>query len=162
MIMQEYKTTWWEITDKKHDSGEGLIVPVYRNIATSEELPSMALPIGALYVIRRKPGLGPDDFPGVAACDGKSVVCVVEGHEEGAIRHWYIEHRASNCDNKLDQLHRCWVRHGTIGEKVTVDKAGVTCGAGAGSFFMGPEDRWHGFLHSGWLQPTRQEKEWHL
>lgn len=159
--MESFKTTWWEATAKRC-TAEIFTQIVYRNIASGEELPSSALPVGALYAIPRRKDKGPDDFPYAAACDGKAVACVVLGFEEGAIRHWYIENRASNCNKKLDSKHRCWVRHGTVGDKVTVDKAGLTCGAGAGSFYMGRKDQWHGFLHSGWLQEQRVEREWSL
>jgi hypothetical protein len=54
---------------------------------------------------------------------------------------------------KDDRTHRCWVRHGTYGERLTVDKNGPTCGAGAGSFFMGANNEWHGFLRNGVLTP---------
>jgi hypothetical protein len=47
-----------------------------------------------------------------------------------------------------DTVHRCWVRHGTVGDKLTVDKAGNTCAAGAGSIQMAA---WHGFLQQGVL-----------
>ncbi len=48
---------------------------------------------------------------------------------------WDVMSRASNCTKKDDRLHRCWVLHGdpSKGELVTVDKAGNTCSAGAGS-----------------------------
>jgi len=61
---------------------------------------------------------------------------------------WDLSGRASNCTMKDDTTHRCWVRHGNPakGELVHVDKAGVTCGAGAGSLAI---PGWHGFLHQG-------------
>jgi hypothetical protein len=43
--------------------------------------------------------------------------------------------------------HKCWIRHGTP-PKIHVDKAGVTCGAGAGSIAY---PGWHGFLRKGRL-----------
>jgi hypothetical protein len=68
-----------------------------------------------------------------------------EGHR------WDTNGRASNCTMKDDGLHRCWVVHGRpeLGEKVTVDKVGVTCGAGGGSIDTG---RWHGMLTNGVLE----------
>lgn len=43
--------------------------------------------------------------------------------------------------------HKCWVRHGEPPD-LHVDKAGVTCNAGAGSILSGD---YHGFLHNGFL-----------
>ena len=60
---------------------------------------------------------------------------------------WCIDSRASNCTLKEDRMHRCWVRHGTP-PNIHVDKAGVTCRAGAGSIICG---KYHGFLHGGSL-----------
>jgi hypothetical protein len=61
--------------------------------------------------------------------------------------HWDITSRASNCTMKNDRQHRCWVLHGRPEDgTVHVDKAGVTCQAGAGSIQTGS---WHGFLHNG-------------
>lgn len=63
---------------------------------------------------------------------------------------WCIDGRASNCTMKEDsgpygQAHRCWIRHGTP-PNVTVDKAGKTCAAGAGSIAV---PGYHGFLRNG-------------
>lgn len=60
---------------------------------------------------------------------------------------WNIDGRANNCTLPADFEHRCWVRHGEP-PAVTVDKAGVTCAAGAGSIDSGT---WHGFLRNGAL-----------
>lgn len=78
-------------------------------------------------------------------CDGRHLHCVVPGNN-----HWDIDSRASNCTMKDDTTHRCWVRHGdpAKGEILHVDKAGITCQAGAGSIVV-PE--WHGFLHHNQL-----------
>lgn len=62
--------------------------------------------------------------------------------------HWNIDSRASNCGSPEDKQHRCWVRHG-VPPEITVDKAGHTCTAGAGSIDMGG---WHGFLRNGYLE----------
>lgn len=60
--------------------------------------------------------------------------------------HWWdIDGRANNCTLKADKRHRCWVRHGEP-PHITVDKAGLTCQAGAGSI-QTPD--WHGFLSNG-------------
>lgn len=60
---------------------------------------------------------------------------------------WDIDSRASNCTKPDDFTHRCWVRHGEP-PSITVDKNGVTCGAGAGSILAG---NYHGFLRNGEL-----------
>lgn len=109
------------------------------------------LPCGALYAIDRRNVTEPNQWPPVGY-DGLSVACVCTLN--GSTHHWYIDCRASNCTMKEDKDHRCWVRHGTVGEKVTVDKNGKTCGAGGGSFFMGPNNEWHGFLRDGVMAPT--------
>lgn len=60
---------------------------------------------------------------------------------------WNIDGRCSNCTMKDDRTHRCWVRHGDP-PRVTVDKDGHTCQAGAGSIMVG---NYHGFLRNGEL-----------
>ena len=71
--------------------------------------------------------------------DGRALVVICpNGHS------WYLDSRASNCTMKHDTDHRCWVRHGSPEEgNLTVDKDGLTCGAGAGSIIAGD---YHGFL----------------
>lgn len=73
-------------------------------------------------------------------CDGRHLHAVLPNG-----RMWDIDGRASNCTMPDDRLHRCWVRHGEP-PNVTVDKAGATCAAGAGSIQAGD---YHGFLHNG-------------
>jgi len=71
-------------------------------------------------------------------------------------REFSIDHRASNCTLPNDDVHKCWIRHGTPPD-ITVDKragipgasAATTCGAGAGSFVSA---NWHGFLRNGHLE----------
>ena len=75
-------------------------------------------------------------------CDGKHLHVVLPNG-----RHWDVDSRASNCTVPNDTTHRCWVRHGEP-PNVTVDKAGETCRAGAGSIAA---DDYHGFLRNGWL-----------
>lgn len=61
---------------------------------------------------------------------------------------WAVDSQASNCTRKGEK-HHCWVRHGDPREcKVTVDKNGDTCAAGAGSILAGD---YHGFLQAGVL-----------
>ena len=62
-------------------------------------------------------------------------------------RDWDVDGRASNCTLPNDEKHRCWVRHG-VPPKITVDKQGLTCRAGAGSILL---PHWHGFLRNGTL-----------
>ncbi|TAL46450.1 MAG: hypothetical protein EPN91_00220, partial [Salinibacterium sp.] len=62
-------------------------------------------------------------------CDGKHLMVVLPNGRE-----WDVSGRASNCTLKDDNVHRCWVRHGDPESgNVHVDKAGLTCSAGAGS-----------------------------
>ncbi|HUF02801.1 MAG TPA: hypothetical protein VMM38_01355 [Aridibacter sp.] len=66
---------------------------------------------------------------------------------------WIIDSEASNCTNKAERVpyqkdHHCWIIHGEPPE-VTVNKDGITCGAGGGSIMAGG---WHGFLTNGYLE----------
>lgn len=71
------------------------------------------------------------------------MVRLPDGHD------WSVDGRASNCTLPDDDVHRCWVRHGDPREcRVTVDKNGNTCSAGAGSI---ASPNWHGFLRDGQL-----------
>lgn len=74
-------------------------------------------------------------------CDRHLAVVTPDGHW------WDVDSRAKNCTLPNDKTHRCWVRHGEP-PNVTVDKAGATCSAGAGSI-QTPD--WHGFLRDGQL-----------
>lgn len=61
------------------------------------------------------------------------------------------DQRASNCTLPTDDKHKCWVRVGEV-PNINIGKVGgPTCGAGAGSFYFGPNREWHGFLESGEL-----------
>lgn len=73
--------------------------------------------------------------------DGRSLWVMTPGGE------WCVDGVASNCTNRADMKHKCWVRHGTPPD-ITVDKDGLTCKAGAGSIMVGG---YHGFLHGGYL-----------
>lgn len=80
---------------------------------------------------------GPDGMTLMVRCP--------DGHD------WMVDSRARNCTMPDDSEHRCWVRHGDPREcRVTVDKDGLTCAAGAGSIDTGA---WHGFLQNGQLVP---------
>lgn len=77
--------------------------------------------------------------------DGLAVVCRLPGGHD-----WLIDGSASNCTRE-GQPHHCWVRHGTFGERLTVDKNGDTCAAGGGSIWVHKPVEWHGFLRQGRL-----------
>lgn len=63
-------------------------------------------------------------------------------------RDWHVDSKASNCP-RPDEPHQCWVRHGDPRhDRVTVDKNGYTCSAGAGSIQAAD---YHGFLRDGVL-----------
>lgn len=110
----------------------------YRRLDTGERFYGKP-PIGALYVAPARKLPDGWDCKGE---DGLNVVCVTPGGL------WYIDARAGNCSQATDFSHRCWIRHGTIGESIHVDKDGDTCSAGNGSIQCG---NFHGFLHHGEL-----------
>ncbi len=72
------------------------------------------------------------------------IVRCPDGHD------WVVDSRAKNCTLPADKTHRCWIRHGEP-PLITVDKAGETCSAGAGSI-MSPGG-YHGFLREGKFKP---------
>lgn len=111
--------------------------PRYRRLDTGEELRGH-LPAGALYVIDPE-----RQYNYTRGHDGDAVVCVLP---DGT--HWFVDSFASNCTKPDDKEHRCWVRHGSKPGQIHVDKAGLTCSAGAGSI---QTKRFHGFLHNGEL-----------
>lgn len=157
--MTDYQTSWWtkigETDWIDSPSGTGRMKEsIFKHHGGNKLVLASDLPIGALYALERDKDLGPDQFPPVGA-DGLSICCVLLGEgtrSDGKPHkhHWYIDYKASNCTKKDDKVHRCWVRHGTFGEKLTVDKKGVTCGAGAGSIYMDGQ-KWHGYLRNGIL-----------
>jgi hypothetical protein len=135
--------------------------PMYRRTDTGELFTLRAAPPGAIWnadwLAKYDEWRGPD---------GRSLVCrCPDGHD------WTIDSRASNCDSPCatcrapyhqhyktpaqvpclkfvdSRPHKCWIRHGEP-PALTVDKAGVTCGAGAGSI---QTPKWHGFLRGGFL-----------
>lgn len=134
-----YPISWWAYTKRYFVIGSQALLPVLRNLETQEELSEWQLPIGACWECQ--PFVYGDTA--WAGADGKAICCVLPGGH-----HWHIDSRASNCTMPNDNVHRCWVRHSTIGEPIHVDKAGVTCAAGAGSIAV---PGWHGFLHHGIL-----------
>lgn len=77
---------------------------------------------------------------------GPDGICLVVRCPNG--RDWMVDSEASNCTRK-GEPHQCWVRHGDPRNcKLTVDKNGDTCSAGAGSIQAGD---YHGFLQAGVL-----------
>lgn len=85
------------------------------------------------------------DLPGVRTGPDGRVLAVRLPNGYG----WAPDSRASNCTRPDDDTHRCWVRHGEV-PRITVDKNGDTCSAGAGSILS---NGWHGFLRDGVLVP---------
>src|SRR5262245_5695356 len=106
--MSPIDCTWWEPTGEMTPFDEhGISSPIYRNVATGERKNgSYELPVGALYWV--KP---PDNSRAAVGGDGLQVYCVCPG-----LHHWCIDGRASNCTLPNDREHRCWVRHGTVGD----------------------------------------------
>lgn len=129
------RCTWWEYTGRYAQVNDHVSSPIMREIETGKECTSRYLPAGALWVA---------EGPYQKGYDGLSVCCRLPGGHT-----WMIDTRASNCTMPNDTEHRCWVRHGTVGETVHVDKAGKTCGAGSGSIMV---PGYHGFLHHGELR----------
>lgn len=150
-----FETTWWkkvgETPWEDLPDGRGRKrSSIFECEETGVRCLAKDLPCGALYAMDRDHCTSPNGWP-AAGGDGLAVVCVC--NYSGNNHHWYIDGRASNCTMKEDKEHRCWVRHGTFGDRLTVDKNGKTCGAGAGSFFMGANNEWHGFLRNGVMAP---------
>jgi hypothetical protein len=73
-------------------------------------------------------------------CDGVHLLAVLPSGEL-----FDLDGRASNCNQPHETLHRCWVRHGQP-PRITVDKRGLTCGAGGGSIAA---FEFHGWLRDG-------------
>lgn len=135
-----------------------------RRADTGEVITMRSAPPGAIYNADWN-----TDVPEWTGPDGRSLHCrLPNGHD------WAIDSRASNCDSPCVNCgrpyhehksgtrcveendepryvdarpHKCWVRHGEPPD-LHVDKAGVTCNAGAGSIASGS---YHGFLHNGFL-----------
>jgi hypothetical protein len=110
---------------------------VHRNAETGEEYDAPdSAPVGAMWDAYWMP-----ESPEFRGPDGRSLTVKTPGGD------WNIDSRASNCTMPDDKVHKCWVRHGEV-PNITVDKAGETCGAGAGSILCGS---YHGFLINGEL-----------
>lgn len=111
---------WQEWTDR-----------LYRRTDTGALSTLGDAPPGAMWDAWWYPWKGPD---------GRSLVVKCPNGRE-----WMIDSRASNCTLPDDDEHRCWIRHGQP-PRITVDKNGTTCTAGAGSIQAGD---YHGFLRDG-------------
>lgn len=111
--------------------------PIYKRSDAGEETTLYDAPPGAMWFAD---WLLPFEKPG---SDGHVLVVRLPNGRE-----WVVDGRCSNCTMPKDNVHKCWVRHGTP-PLVTVDKNGHTCAAGAGSILSGD---WHGFLQNGELR----------
>lgn len=146
------------------DRRQDLTQTVYRRTDTGEELELSAAPVGAMWFAGWM-----EKHPSQCGPDGRYLVVRTPGGD------WTVDSRCSNCDSACEHCgvpyllhqeggkhgynpaackqykdarpHKCWVRHGEA-PNVTVDKAGVTCGAGGGSIMAGS---YHGFLQNGRL-----------
>jgi hypothetical protein len=85
-------------------------------------------------------------------CDNRHLWVVTPG-----LHPFDLMGRAGNCGSPDDTEHRCWIVHITGDDltTLTVDKAGLTCSAGAGSLLVHPapdgSGGWHGFVRGGQL-----------
>jgi hypothetical protein len=137
---------------------------LYRRVETGEVCSIRDIPPGGMW----DAWWMPDRWKGA---DG---MCLMVKLPNG--REWMIDSVASNCDSPCVHCgtsyndhsnrnqgntvptcpgykdsrpeHKCWVRHGVVPE-ITVDKNGISCGAGAGSISSGG---YHGFLRAGYLE----------
>lgn len=130
---------------------------LYRRSDSGELVTLGAAPAGAMWFA---PWFS--DHPEYTGPDGQTLVVRTPPSHD-----WIVDSRASNCDspcakcgapyNKHDgkkcsryedrRPHKCWIRHGAP-PNMTVDKAGLTCGAGGGSIGT---PHFHGFLKNGEL-----------
>lgn len=124
------------------DDWQLLTRKLYRRLSDGAVMTLAEAPVGALW---RATWYEKDD-PKRCGRDGFSIWCKTPGGD------WHIDGRANNCTMPDDWTHRCWVRQGTVGGVLHVDKNGPTCAAGAGSIGT---PTWHGFLDHGWLTEHR-------
>lgn len=111
---------------------------LYRRADNGELMTLGDAPDGAMWFA---PWYG--DVPEWRGPDGLTLVVRVPKKHD-----WIVDSRASNCTMPQDNVHKCWVRHGSP-PNITVDKNGNTCSAGAGSIAV---PGWHGFLRNGYLE----------
>lgn len=139
--MERIECTWWEHTGRMTPFKGEVSSPIMRALQGGREVSFGDLPVGALWTYERQASR---QYKVPTGRDGLSVMCRLP---DGAT--WHIDGRAANCTLKEEKTHRCWVRHGTVGEAITVDKAGETCAAGSGSIQTAG---YHGFLRRGFLE----------
>jgi len=137
---------------------------LYRRSDTGEVYPFLnptpqVTPVGAMWWCTwideygynsYRPNGVPDEWRSRPRCyqpgpDGKYLAVQTPGGT------WVVDSRCSNCALPNDNVHNCWIRHGEP-PIITVDKAGLTCAAGAGSIQCG---NYHGFLTRGILSERR-------
>lgn len=147
------------------DARQDFTQHVFRRVDTGEQMELRAAPVGAMWF-----NAWMAKYPDRTGPDGRYLVVRTPGGD------WEVDSRCSNCDSPCEHCgvpyllhteggkhghnpaacksykdarpHKCWVRHGEA-PNITVDKVGVTCGAGAGSIMCGT---YHGFLRGGQLQ----------
>jgi hypothetical protein len=123
---------------QESDHWQRFIDEVYKRTDTGEETTLRDVPPGAMWH-----AWWADKFQ-VPQSEHNLVVKTPGGE-------WQIDSQSSNCtmpDDRRQERHHCWIRHGDI-PNITVDKNGMTCGAGAGSIQCG---NYHGFLRNGYLE----------
>ena len=105
-----------------------------RAVAPGETFTRREAPVGAMWDAWWLPWRG---------LDGISLMVRLPNGND-----WSVDSKARNC-TLPGQEHFCWVRHDEPKRaRVTVDKNGQTCSAGAGSI---ASDDYHGFLMAGVL-----------
>lgn len=140
--------SWWEHTGEMTPFKDGVSSPLYRPLGFDGPcVPYDGMPPGACWVLNHGAGEHPAWAVGA---DGLAIAVILPTRHS-----WYIDSRASNCTMPDDKVHKCWIRHGTVGERLTVDKRGLTCKAGAGSIQV---PGYHGFLEDGRLVLRRGQR----
>lgn len=120
------------------DTYQRFVQRLYRRVDTGEEMTLRDAPPGAMWYADWL------DWAHVPQLEHNLVVRTPGGE-------WDIDSQASNCtipEDSKQEKHHCWIIHGQPPD-ITVDKAGVTCLAGAGSIQCGD---YHGFLRNGYLE----------
>lgn len=152
MSDERWPISWWDWTGEYTPFVDSRSSPYLKNMATGEVKVLDELPFGACYVANKDPKTGEIEKDSYwTGHDGLSIVCVTPRTapaDPSKSGQWYIDSMANNCTKKDDKVHRCWVRHGTVGDPLHIDKSGNTCAAGAGSI---QHAGWHGYLKNGVL-----------
>lgn len=115
---------------------------LYRRADNGEVITLREAPHGAMWFSEYL-----EEYPRMCGPDGKALIVKVMTSE------WHVDGKCNNCTMPEDNVHKCWIRHGTV-PNITVDKNGVTCSAGGGSIWVnqGRPNDWHGFLRNGRLE----------